>query len=106
MKIEVLCRRQLNSKGSGGSRNRWFSRHFWGGVKSAILGMTFTVFCDFWVPMGSQKGSIFDKNCIFFGVWISDDFRSNSHSILGGVGGSGWASGEGDFLIRRRYKLG
>ena len=50
--------------------------------------------------MGPQKGSIFDRKCIFFGVWISDDFRSNSHLILGGAGGSGWASGEGDSYIK------
>ena len=67
VKIEVLCRRQLNSEGSGGSRNQRFSTHFSDGVKSAILGRNVTDFCDLWVPMGSQKGSIFAKKCIFFG---------------------------------------
>ena len=50
--------------------------------------------------MGSQKGSIFDKKCIFLGFGILMIFRSKDRSILGGAGGTGWASGEGDSYIK------
>ena len=83
MKIDVLCRRQLNSEGSGGSRTRWFSTHFSDGVKSAILGSTFADYCDCWVSMGSQKGSILGPKGIFFRVWNSDDFSEQKGSHFG-----------------------
>ena len=54
VKIDVLCRRQLNSEGSGESRKRRFLRRFSEGVKSAPLGGTFADFCDFGVPTGIQ----------------------------------------------------
>ena len=67
MKIDVFSRRQLNSEVSGGSRNRRFSRRFSEGVKSAPPGGTLADFGDFWLPMGSQKGSIFGPKGVFLG---------------------------------------
>ena len=58
VKIDVLCRRELNSAGLGGSRNGQSSRCFSRGVKSAALGSIFADVCDFWVPLGIQKGSL------------------------------------------------
>ena len=106
MRIEVLCRRQLNSEGCGGSRNRRFATRFSDGVKSAILGTTFADFCDFWVPMGSQKGSILGPKGILFRVWISDDFSEQKGSHFGRgrrqwVGQ--WAIGS---LNKEKIKLG
>ena len=74
MKIDVFPRRQLNSEVSGGSRNRCFSRRFSEGAKIAPVGSTLADFGDFWLPMGSQKGSIFGPESIFFRVWIFDAF--------------------------------
>ena len=45
---------------------------------------------------GLPEGLHFRQKMHFVGVWISDDFRSNSHFILGGAGASVLASGEGD----------
>ena len=69
VKIDVLCRRQLNSEGSGGSRNRRCSRRFSEGVKSAPLGGILADFCDFGGPIGFQKGSILTlKRHLFWGL--------------------------------------
>ena len=46
-KIGVLCRRELNSEGSGGSRNGQISRCFSKGVKSVALGRIFADCGDF-----------------------------------------------------------
>ena len=46
--------------------------------------------------MGSQKGSIFDKKCIFFEVWNLDDFRMKRESKKGTHDKGGWASGRED----------
>ena len=52
MKIDVLCRRQLNLEGLGGSQNRRNLRLFPEGVKSVPLGGTFGDFLEFWGPIG------------------------------------------------------
>ena len=70
------------------------------GVKSAILGRTFTDFCDFWVPMGSRKGPIFDKKRIFFGVWNFDDFR-DAKLIHFGWGRRQWAGQWGRGILNK-----
>ena len=41
VKIDVLCKRELDLEGSGGSENQRNSRRFLQGVKSAPLGGTF-----------------------------------------------------------------
>ena len=41
VKIDVLCRRELDLEGSGGSENQRNWRRFLQGVKSAPLGGTF-----------------------------------------------------------------
>ena len=68
MKIDVLCRRELDLEGSGGSENRLNFNRFPEGAKSATLGGTFGVFLDFWCPNGSQMGSILAKKGIFLEV--------------------------------------
>ena len=69
---DVLCRRELDLEGPGGSRNGQISRCFSRGVKSVALGGTFADFCDLWVPPGIQKGSISRQNMQFFeGLTIS-----------------------------------
>ena len=57
--IDVSCRRELHSEGSGGSRNGEISRCFSGGVKSAALVGTFGDFSDFGAPLGVPNGSNF-----------------------------------------------
>ena len=52
VKIDVLCTRELDSEGSGGSEYRQNLRRFLQGVKSAPLGGTFGDFLDFWGPSG------------------------------------------------------
>ena len=68
MKIDVLCTRELDSEGSGGSKNRCNLRCFLEGAKSAPLGGTFLVFEDFWGPNGGQMGSIWAQKGSFFRV--------------------------------------
>ena len=65
---DVLCRRELDSEGSGGSLEGHISRCFSKGVKSAARGGTFRDFCDFWVPLGVQIGSVFCKKGDFLRV--------------------------------------
>ena len=83
MKIDVLLERQLNLEGSGGSRNRRFSRRFFKEVKRAPLGGTFGDFCDFWVPLGVEKGSILDQKLHLFGGLI---FGWMGHALFGDFG--------------------
>ena len=41
MRIEVSCKRQLNSEGSGGSKNGEILNRFSEGLKRVVLGDTF-----------------------------------------------------------------
>ena len=61
MKIDALCKRELNFEGSGGSKNRRFLRRVLQEVKRAPLGGMFGAFDDFWVPIGVPKGTFFGK---------------------------------------------
>ena len=74
MKIDVLCTRELDSEGSGGSQNRCNLRCFLEGAKSGPLGGTFCVFVDFWGPKGWQLGSLWAEKGIFFEVCFFDAF--------------------------------
>ena len=47
VKIDVLCRRELDLEDSGGSQNQRNFRRFLQGLKSAPLGGTFGDFFDF-----------------------------------------------------------
>ena len=97
MRIDVLLKRQLNSEGSGRSKNGGISRRFSEGLQRVALGSTFGDFCDFGGPIGFQKGSILGpKGNLFRGVILG----LISSELLGGVGGIGEASGEGEFLLR------
>ena len=73
MKIDVLCKRELNFEGSGGSQNRRFLRRVLQEVKRAPLGGMFGAFDDFWVPIGAPKGTILGRKCIFFEAWKLND---------------------------------
>ena len=64
MKIDVLCRRELNSEGLGGSRNDRISRCFSRGVESAALGGTFA-FVIFWCSRGSRMAQLSVKKTVF-----------------------------------------
>ena len=55
VRIDVLCRRQLNSEGSGGSGNAHISRRFSERLDSEPLGGTFGDFCDFWSSIGVRR---------------------------------------------------
>ena len=90
MKIDVFPRRQLNSEGSGGSRNRRFSRRFSEGVKSAPLGGILADFCDFGGPIGFQKGFILGpKGNLFRGVILGLIFVSFWEGLAAGAGAVG-----------------
>ena len=66
VKIDVLCRRQLNLEGLGGSQTRRNLRRCSEGVKSVPLGGTFGDFLEFGGPIGGRRGSIWAKKGIFF----------------------------------------
>ena len=73
MKIDVLCKRELNFEGSGGSTNRRFLRRVFQEVKRAPLGGMFCAFDDFWVSTGVPKGIILGRKCAFFEAWKLND---------------------------------
>ena len=68
VKIDVLCTRELDWQGSGGSENRLNSGRFLEGAKSAPLGDTFGDLCDFGRSMWSQRGSMLATKVILFEV--------------------------------------
>ena len=74
MKIDVLCTRELDSEGSGGSQNRRNWRCFWEGAKSGPEGGTFRDFLDFWGPIGVRMGSMLALKGIFVRVSFFDGF--------------------------------
>ena len=55
VKIDVLCRRQLNSEGSGEARNRRFLRRFSEGVKSAPWEALLEILLIFRVPLEAGR---------------------------------------------------
>ena len=70
----------------------------WG--KKCNLGEDFYRFSWFLGAHGFPEGLHFRQEMHFWGVRIWMIFRSNYPSMLGGAGGTGWASGEGDSYIK------
>ena len=68
MKIDVLCRRELNFQGSGGSKNEGISKRFWEGVQSAFWEALFGILMNFGIPGGIPRGAILGQKVIFFEV--------------------------------------
>ena len=65
MKIDVLCTRELDFQGSGGSKNGGISNQILEGVQRVLGADTFIDFDDFGVPVGVPKGSILEEKGSF-----------------------------------------